>query len=426
MFRLCSALFLIAGPADPVAPASPDPKSLVIPDEELSRARELVRQLASEQFAEREKAELELARMGRLARPALVEAANTDPNQEVRARCGALLPKAHALEIKARLDVFLADADGKYEHDLPGWDDFRSTVRGDWTLFGYELPSDRSLDKPARQVFADLISSQPNRHLIMAADGPREELAAMALARRQELYYQKYPRAVVVGGVVVQPTKVRRDPTTEDIAALLFAEAIAPSRAAPRTASISTLISTSGFVNAARESDDRGKVYRALAAAWIQSRTDPVDMYQTMTIAGNLGLNEEGCRLGIKLLTMPGAVGTYRGMAATNLARLGNKDHIPLLEKALADTTVAYTVRENTAGKPIAERKTHDVQVRDMALAVAVILSGQKLEDYGFVDNYRTTSGINTTTYSYNRYYIPDDQRKAMHEKWKAWRAKNP
>jgi hypothetical protein len=409
------------------APASsPDPKSLEIPAGVMSRARELVRQLGSERYTEREQAEQELAKMGRLARPVLLEAANTDPNQEIRSRCSGLLPKATTLDFKARVDVFLADAEGKYEHDLPGWNQFRAVVRDEWSLFGYEVWSDHSLDKAARAVFAEMLSTQQNRQIMMAASGSKTTLAAIGLERRLELYSQKFPRSVVRGGRVVAPVSViRRDPTVEDIATLLFVEALAPSRFAPRSASISNLISASGFTNEARDTDDKGKVYRALAAAWIDSRTDPTDMYQTMTIAGNLGLTEQGCRLGIKLLTMPGAVGSYRGQAANKLASLGKKDHIPLLDKALADTAVAYTIRENSLSAAN-ERATHDVQVRDMALAVGVVLSEQKLEDYGFVDNLRNTGGISAATYSFNRYYIPDEKRDEMHKKWKDWRAKNP
>ena len=167
---------------------SPDPKSLEIPADELSRARELVQQLGSDQYATREKAEQELARMGRLARPVLLEAANTDPNQEVRARCSSLLPKATALDLKARIDVFLADAEGKYEHDLPGWHQFRGVLREEWSLFGFDVWSDRSLDKPARAVFAEIIASPDNRQIMMAAGGSKTELASIASARRQELY----------------------------------------------------------------------------------------------------------------------------------------------------------------------------------------------------------------------------------------------
>src|SRR5436190_13092418 len=110
MTRTCAVLLLIVGlaaapstaaPVDPARPgtqppASPDPKTLAVPDADLSKARQLVQQLGSEQFAERERAEETLAKMGRVARAALLEGANTDPSQEVRTRCQSLLPKATA------------------------------------------------------------------------------------------------------------------------------------------------------------------------------------------------------------------------------------------------------------------------------------------------------------------------------------------
>ena len=422
MFRLPIVIVLFIGHAGPAAAGSPDPKSLVIPSEELSHARELVQQLANEQYAEREKAEQELAKMGRLARPALVEAAHTDPRQEVRARCYGLLPRATALDIRAHLDVFLADTEGKYEHDLPGWNQFRSTIRGEWKLFGYEIAANRSLDRAAQASLPSLISTHANRELLMAAGGPASELGSIAAARAQGLYSQRFPRTMVVNGRVVRPSNVRHDPTTDDVAALLFAESLVPSKVSPRTSSITSLISASGFITAINTTGDRAKVYRALAASWIDSRQDPIEMYQIMSLASNLGLSEHGCRVGIRLLTTPGVIGAYRGMAATNLVRLGNKDHIPLLEKAFTDSTVAYTIRRSIVGK-VNELETHDVQVKDMALAVAVILSGQSLDDYGFVDAFRANGGLSGKNYTYSRFYIPDADRKKMHEKWKAWRA---
>jgi hypothetical protein len=426
MYRPCVVLLVCFGFAGPVDAASPDPKSLVIPAEELSRARELVQQLGSEQFAEREKAELELAKMGRLARPALLEGANTDPSQEVRARCSSLLPKATALDIKAKLDVFLADTEGQYEHDLPGWNQFRATVRNEWTLFGYQVWSDRSLDKPARTVFADLIATHANRAVVIAAGGSDADLGQIVAARRQELYNQKFPRAVIIGGMIVQPG-VRRDPTAEDIAALLFAETHVPSRFVPRTASISTLITASGFVAAARDTDERGRVYRAIAVAWLDSRLDPLDMYQAMSLASaanNFNMPEHACRIAMRLFTMQGATAVYRGQAAATLARIGGREHIPLLEKAMKDEAILITIRENIPGKPIAERPTHDVQIRDVALAVSILLAGQKIEDYGFVDNLRSTGGVAgaATAYTYSRHYLPEGERKAAFEKWKKWR----
>src|SRR5205823_8243628 len=94
--------------------ASPDPKDLAIPAHELSRAKDLVRKLSSEVYREREQAHEELVKMGRLAKPVLAEAAGTDPDPEVRFRCARLLPKAAADDLKARIDAFLADTEGKY------------------------------------------------------------------------------------------------------------------------------------------------------------------------------------------------------------------------------------------------------------------------------------------------------------------------
>lgn len=428
MLRSFSALAALAAtcvPAPAAAPsASPDPQTLVVPADVQSKARDLVRQLGSEQFEEREEAEKTLEKMGRVARAALLEGANTDPSPEVRTRCQTLLPRATALEMKARIEVFLADSEGKYEHDLPGWNEFRAAARNEWTVLGHHVWSDRSLDKAARAVFAELISTQANRHLMLAAGG-QGDIATLASARRQELYSQKFPRAVVVNNMVTYPG--RKEPTLADIATLLFAEAQAGGKTGGgRATSITSLVSSSGFSAAVQHADDAGKVYRAIATAWLDTRQDAMDMYYASTLASSLGMNDHACRLAVRLLENKGAVATYRGLAAANLARLGTKAHVPLLEKLMADNTVLTTIRRSVVKDGKAEVVAFEIQLRDVALAVSVLLSGQSPEDYGFVDQFRA-SGINAgASYSYTRMYLPEDDRKASFEKWKQWRAKNP
>jgi hypothetical protein len=121
----------------------------------------------------------------------------------------------------------------------------------------------------------------------------------------------------------------------------------------------------------------------------------------------------------MRLLTMQGATPVYRGQAAATLARIGGKEHIPHLEKAMKDEGVMITVRRSVVKNGKAELVSFDVQVRDAALAVSIILTGQKMEDYGFVDHQKT----NVATYSYTRYELPDADRKAAFEKWKEYRA---
>jgi len=427
MFRIYLAFLIFIGISGPVVAVSPDPKTLAVPPSELSKSRELVQQLGSEQFIEREEAEQALGKMGRLARRALLEGVSADPNPEIRNRCAALLPKATALEMKARFEVFLADVEGKYDHDLPGWNQFRATVRNDWTLFGYLISSDRSLEKAARSVFVELISTPANKCVVMGAGGSQTELNSIVIARRQELYSQKYggrggPGG---GGFTVSPME-RRDPTAEDVAALLFAESFAPQIVArvPRQASISLLITSSGFSSQVRDTDEKGRVYKAIAVAWLESRINPLDLYQGMTLATNMGLPNQSLRIASKLFTTPGGTVSYRGNAAMTLARLGSKEHIPLLEKAFEDTGVLTLARANIRGNIGDETPNHEIQIRDVALAVSIQLAGQTLEDYGFIDQFKT-NGPGTINYTYTRYYLPDEKRTAAFEKWKAWWAKN-
>src|SRR5205823_441033 len=129
----------------------------------------------------------------------------------------------------------------------------------------------------------------------------------------------------------------------------------------------------------------------------------------------------QACRLAIRLFEAKGVQVFYRGNAAATLARLGGKEHIPVMEKAMADAGVLYTLRRPVPGKPTNEWETHDIQVRDVALAVALVLAGQNLDDYGFVDQHKA-SGITGGAYTYTRYYLPEDKRQAAFDKWKEWR----
>ncbi|HSQ55518.1 MAG TPA: hypothetical protein VLM40_07215 [Gemmata sp.] len=416
-------LLLAAAATGGTASTSPDPTSLVVPSEELSKARDLVQRLGSEEFHDREQAERDLERMGRAAREALLEGASNDPSPEVRSRCGALLPRATALELKARLEVFLADVEGKYDHDLAGWNQFRKILQDEWSLFGFTLWSDGSLDRTGRKVFAGLLTTSVNRQIVLATSGPETELAEIVANRRQELYNQKYGRVIVGGRVMARPG-VRQEPSVEDIATLLFGEVYAPAQVMPRNVSVSVLLNSSGFLNAARAGDEKGKVYQAIAGAWLDSRKDPMDMYNALSVASNLGLPEKSCNLAVRLLHAKGGQPFYRGQAAATLARLGNKSHIPLLEKLFDDASV-LTLRPRQVikdGKPMTVNT--EIQVRDVALAVAITLSSQNPTDFGFDDQYKNMNNPNIA-FSYVRYSVEDDQRKATFEKWKAWREKH-
>src|SRR5207245_10812212 len=109
-----------------------------------------------------------------------------------------------------------------------------------------------------------------------------------------------------VGGVVVRPANVRRDPTLADVTALLFAESQAKVKAAPRNVAVTSLISTSGFTAAAQGTDEKAKVYRAIASATLATRDDPIDMYNALTLANTMNMPEQACRLAVRLFESKG------------------------------------------------------------------------------------------------------------------------
>lgn len=423
-----AALLLTAGLATAASPsASPDPRSLLVGDADLTKARDLVQKLGSDQYAEREEAERTLAQMGRLARAALLDGANNDASPEVRTRSQGLLPKATSLEMKARLEVFLADAEGKFEHDLAGWTQFRELVRTTQTVLGFPVRTDTSLDGAARTMFAELVAAPANRYLMFAIAGPQGELGSIAAARQQELYSQKFPRAVFVGGGVVRPPAARRDPSLPDVLALLLAEYEAgASFVPPQSAPISVLVQSAGVNQAIAAGDERGRVCRAVVSAWFRTRQNPVDQYTAMTLAQNLAMPEVACDLATRLLRNKAAMPNYRSMAATTLVRTGTAAHVPALEASMDDTGVAFTARRVVPGGKPGEIEANDIQIRDLSLVVGLLITKQNPEDYGFVDQYGKGAGGAAVNFNYTRYFVPEKKRDAAFAKWKEWREKNP
>ncbi|MFM8275042.1 MAG: hypothetical protein ACKODX_22300 [Gemmata sp.] len=399
--------------------ASPNPADLEATPEVQVKARALVRQLGSADFAEREEAAERLAKLGRFARPALTAGATSHPDPEIRFRCNQLLPRAANLDRTAKLETFLADTKGEYEHNLPAWNRFRAAVGHEWDVLGYRIWTNRELDAAARKVFTDLVSTEANRKLLMLADGSRVYLSDAVVWRRQELYDQRDARDEIARTDLL---------TLDDVTALLFAESlVGSSYVSGRRTSASSLLSGCGFYAAARKGDARAKVLRAVAGAWLDSRNEAREMYSGIGIATGLDLPEHACALAARMLTTPAIAPAWRTRGVGHLSSYGSRKHVNLLDPALADTFVVYAIpRPAPVGEP--EPVPYQVQVRDVALGLALHLTEQKPEDYGFVDLYGAGAGPEQRRpFSYARHYFPDGAtRTAALEKWAKWRKANP
>ena len=112
-----------------------------------------------------------------------------------------------------------------------------------------------------------------------------------------------------------------------------------------------------------------------LLARWMLKDSRPSDQHRKLTIALNLQ-SPAGLELGLRILKTAEEE-TMRRDALIAVGRFGNiHEHLPIIVSYLADDRVCYT---QTLGNRAAE-----IQVRDVALAVAVRMTGQNLRNYGF------------------------------------------
>jgi len=380
MFAFTAVVFLLV---------RPEPGPISVSVEDRARATELVRQLGSDSFIDRDQAHKDLWSMGRHAIIALKTAANADPDPEVRRRCELLLPRANALDFEARLAAFLADTDGKFEHSLPGWDKFRG-------LTANELL--------AREFFVEMLRSDGNRHLLAGFARDKGELAQRVIDRKQELYQKMYPRPVAG----MSSSMERYEPTPYDAATILFCDAVLGDSGAAivvgvRVATPATLFARVK-VRAALDSDQQGPVMKKLLVGWLDTRTSPAGLYQGLTLLNNFNM-KDGAKYAAKLLAMENAPSLYRATAATTIAKVGEKDDAKYLVPLMNDTTA---VRNVVGGN-------NEIQLRDVALAMASHLTGHGPEILGM----RNQNGGEYAKYYYWNYsfYSAEDREKGF-AKW--------
>jgi len=392
---------------------TPDPKDLIIPPQEVSKARELIRKLGSELYREREEAHAELVKMGRLARPALLEAAATDLDPEVRFRTSRLLPKAGADELTARLDTFLADKDGKYDHDLPGLKQFRKVV-------GH--------DEKSRALFVEIVKSPYNVEVLQAIDRGVTEAGRAISDRRTLLFTHLQHRNV--GGRIVPPQPI----SLPDVACLLFAEAITPSKEIPRAGMwnhvtgatflqqgvSSSAISNPGAVHA--------DPYRRIVGQWLETRDDVQDLNQLAHLIGQHHFRSfpQSLPLLRKIVTTEGVYGYAKGSALMFLMQQRPKEEAGFLRTLLTNDTLVSTVWfGNNINNGNLQQQQHQCLLRDVSLALLLSQSGQKLKDYGFsFPNGQGEPQLQNIGYGNNYAFTTDEARAGGMVKFGFWQLK--
>ena len=383
MTRLLSVAFVCGlFPWVARADVSPDPASLVVPPEEHSRAETLVRELAHPAYPVRAEAMRTLRQMGRLALEAIGDAVGTDPDPEVRFRCELLLPAAEADDFAARMASFVSDTQGRYDHELPGWDEFRELAGG---------------DTKSRQLFTQLLASEPNRAILAGFGRSDEEIAGRLAERMAELQQLMYPR-------FRPPGFKKYVPTVEDATTVLFAEVVLGEnvQTAPGVSS-TTLVSQTSFRQAFSDADT-GPALTRIVRPWLDSRPGPNGPVTAMNVAKTLQLADYPRYIG-RVLESEDLSPSVRANAMSYLARIGGVEHIAKLTPLFKDEAV---VRR--------QANKEDIQLRDSALAMSMVLAGKDPKDLGFeAQNSRATSQY----YYWNFRFPSDEARTKGFAKWK-------
>ena len=411
MTRALAALFLSAGLA---TAAEPDPKSLAIPSAVADEAAEWVKRLSDRVYAERDEATKELRRLGRLALPTLLDTLAKDTNPEVRLRVELLLPAAVSADLRARVECFLADDAGKFEHDLPGAKTFFAAT---------------GRTEVAKQLFSDMLRSA-NREMLVAVDAPEAELLQKYLARRNDLNLS------VNGAVIINRAGTAgTGPTAIDMAALLFAESKLPDKnmavgvgAGVRNISLLTNYNFQNALRTAVTSDPRKEALTAVLDHWMDTRVQPQSIYSAISFMNRFNL-PNALPAARKLVSgkAGGGPSTYRGYALAYVARFGTvADDLPLLEAMHDDKGVLTNLFVGGVGN-----KRHVIQNRDVALVMALLLTKQNPTDYGVINRYANSGVSDSLKYSYTAYHFDgdtpeeaDEKRDAAFKKYAEWKAK--
>lgn len=365
--------------ADVRTPVSTQTKAVADRSAEIAR---LVQELGANTFLVRQHAQRTLVEIGLPAKPALQAAVN-DPDPEVRQRARQALMAIGDVDFHGRVGAFLADSDVNDDHGLPGWQRFRS-LSGDGPA--------------ARRLFADM--QRAERELLETVANAPAQAGALLDARCQQ---------VEIGVANGDPLKQSRL-SLATMSALLFA---ASHPDVPISGHASNTLYTFGSQTPLAQAMHARppSPVRPLLGAWVGRlfESDSPTAYRNELLAMQYGL-KEAVAPALKLIEPPGGPAQWEHFAILTIAKLGSRENIASLEPLLSD--------ERSIDASDRSGQKSDAQIRDVALAAMVRLSGQELADYGFHHAKLNPAFLwNANSLGFND---PAARQEAL-KKWRAW-----
>jgi hypothetical protein len=345
------------------------------------RAQAWVRALGSDSFAIRQRAARDLTDAGIGARDALAAACD-DPDAEIRTRAREILATICESDFRARLEAFSSDYDGAHHKTLPGWERFSSHFGG---------------SALARQLFVEMQRAEPE---LLEAFEKGGKTAGETLDTRCHRLIQQASQSPAGGwvplGTVAALLLVGSDPDVgvdEQLAGQLFP----------------WLFYQPAFQKYSQTSD-WAPMLRKLLGLWVIKDAPPNVTAENLKFAAMFSLKTESLQLAARVLADEHNPPASRQSALGLVGRFGGKAQLPMVEKSLADSSVCATVGASNPPRPV------EVQVRDVALAVAVQLVGGDLREYGSVIVQPQANALQQVT---TLYFGTQAQRDAALEKWR-------
>ncbi len=337
-------------------------------------------------FIERQRATREFNDLGIAAKDALAAAIN-DPDAERRARARSILAIVTQTDFRNRLEAFSADYEGRHHRTLPGWEQFAE-------LFG--------ATPQARQLFVEMSRDEPELLEAYAA-GDRD--ATEALRARCQILLQEFMQisgreSLFPVGTLAALLLIGSDDgvdVDEQVSAQLF----------------TWMLYQPTFSENAR-SGAWSSMMKNLLGRWIVKDTSTSATMQNLIFAANYDLHAQGLTLAKKILDGDPGNAQLRQFALLAVGRFGDKANLPLVEKFLSDSNACGSFQLSDPPRQV------DVQVRDIALSVAMQLAGQDAGDFGAVTVHSSPQAL----FKVPAFVFADAaQREAVLKRWNEWRS---
>ena len=344
----------------------------------------LIARLGADKYAEREQASRQIVAVGISARGALVKALN-HVDAEIAQRARAALLTVIEADFQNRLARFAIDDDPQNDHGFSGWTRFKRIVGS---------------DNMARVLFVEM--QRAEAVLLEVAEQSPDKTADAMIVRSVRLGGDHRPRYDEYG---------EDDVSVASVAALLFLGGDAQLAVADRARAKVYPLLDDGFSDEVRGGRNMAPL-KKLLGAWLTRSSGGPQAMQDMWISLRYEI-PEGIKPALAILADGGfeQQSRTREYALLVVAKFGDRSHLGAIEPLLSDTS------SSDSGAPF--RKSARAEVRDVALATMIHLSGQKLKKFGFEkasEKFFDEYDVDSLGFSTNA------KRQAALTKWRSWR----